>query len=515
MGEVPDVLHTHQALFDSVTDEAGYITLDTKLGSVSLGQAVTRLWNGDGHTSRLATKLSGNLDGLVSSNPELLQPGLESFASLVVWRSEIPTASNSTMIGKRDSSGVGWNTGLLASGALLAQCSDGTSGSKTVVIPGSNWDRDWHYCLQVINRTDSKMYAYSDKGSGSVSISGLGTLSNLDRYGLGQKQGVALAPHNGGAMVAYSAYWIGTKAENLTSASGDALWLSQLENRAPLEPGDTANLFNTTISGKYTGVKFVIPSGFHRVRFHDSELTDCEIEFEANARGRFIFEQIDFVGGTIKTLGESVVGVTIRDCQLEEHHGIDIGFKNSDLNLIENNAFIRMKGIGVRCATSGVTISGNNFENKSDVQSRTFPHISIEPDIPGNYSGGLCTIKGNRFGGESGASAGPPKYCIRLGPEVPVIGTMTNIRITGNDFYGRLGGALTDSAASPILMTKEIMDSNVTGNFVRSTYIGEVIENIALGQGIGPRNNVFDNSIEPSGPAYAKSMTDTRGWNVR
>lgn len=280
-----------------------------------------------------------------------------------------------------------------------------------------------------------------------------------------------------------------------------------------LSPGDKVNLFNADITGAYDQVEFVVPTGPHHVRIHDSVLNNCSIKFEGGARGRFIFERCSFVGGTFETLGPSVVGITVRDCQFEEHGGIDIAYSASDLITVENNVFVRMEGVSVRCATSGVVIRNNNFENKLNSLSRKNPHIVIEPDGDA-YSGGLCSILNNRFGPEIGVNAGPPQYCIRLGPALPVVGTMTSVRILDNDFYGRIGGALEDSASSPILITKAVKDSVVSGNFARNTYGGPVIEATALGS--TSVNNVFDNRIEADALGEsAPAMSDSAGWEIR
>ena len=89
---------------------------------------------------------------------------------------------------------------------------------------------------------------------------------------------------------------------------------------------------------------------------------------------------------------------------------------------------------------------------------------------------------------------------------------MTNVRILGNEFFGRLAGALSDSAKSPILLTKELKDCTIANNFIRNTYTGPALDNTSLGNGQGPANNVFDNRIEDTSFV---SMSVTTGWDVR
>jgi hypothetical protein len=277
--------------------------------------------------------------------------------------------------------------------------------------------------------------------------------------------------------------------------------------------------------------------GFENLVFHRGG-----VELEGLTVGPTAFRSCVFTGipgFAVRTVSDTVVGVSISNCQfVETDRGVGVLHRACDNWLIaENTTFVRLAGVGVEIHSSGVTVRDARFEDR---QPFTFgehagaePYIRVEsapdePDRTGEFTGGKSEINSCRFGGEVGVEfraprpapaappkrlPGPPPFAIEVGPS-EVGQRIIGLRIVGNWFFGRTqeGGPNAESAVGAIRLNEHLVDSVVTGNFFAPYYGPLIVEKQKPDSGALNHPNLFLGNILPQG-ANRASVFSRGGLN--
>lgn len=246
-----------------------------------------------------------------------------------------------------------------------------------------------------------------------------------------------------------------------------------IEERIELPGNKNISIEGTVHSGAYiqtvSGVDYAfrLGTGWGAKEICKLFFNKCGVEIQQQVRSPSSVHDCKFDSTpdyAIKSPDEGVVGLYFYENWFNRcTGGIGILGKSSDNISIYRNHMTRLAGYGVRALTSGVRIDNNFFENKSSLNRD--PHIAVEPD--GAFSGGISRIERNRFGLELGNGDGPPDYTIRIGPEEPTTGTMSEVHIHNNEFRGTPSGGLTPGQRPihAIRCTKAINKCTWIGNY--------------------------------------------------
>jgi hypothetical protein len=226
-----------------------------------------------------------------------------------------------------------------------------------------------------------------------------------------------------------------------------------------LAPGPRGARIEYTGAGDYA---IYVEAGNHQVQFENVVFWKGGVELEGGVKGaRFNDCHFEGIGDfAIKTLGESVIDVAVRDCVFHDcAGGISIGFLHSDLWVISRCVFWRDYDCDIVINTTGVLVEYCDFElRRFGYQDKPFIHL--------NYGGSY--VSRCRFGNEVDAWGEPPTNIVVVGPlSGATAQTITDIEITGCKFFGRLdthGGPNSTSAKYAILFNKQPNVSRVAGN---------------------------------------------------
>jgi hypothetical protein len=222
---------------------------------------------------------------------------------------------------------------------------------------------------------------------------------------------------------------------------------------------------------EYTGAgnyAIYVESGNRQVQFENIVFWKGGVELEGGVKGvRFRDCHFDGIGDfAIKTLGESVIDVAIRDCVFHDcAGGVSVGFVHSDLWIISRCAFWRNSDCDVVIGSTGILVEYCDFEIRTQGNlDKPFIHV--------NYGGSY--VSRCRFGNEVDAWGEPPTNIVVVGPLTGATSqTITDIEIVGCKFFGRLdthGGPSSTSAKHAILFNRQPNVSRIAGNRFNEHY---------------------------------------------
>lgn len=217
---------------------------------------------------------------------------------------------------------------------------------------------------------------------------------------------------------------------------------------------------------------FRIKEGFEPVTLYGLEMHGGGVQFEGNSRKGNVIEGCGFFSADkgIETLGQSVVGVTVRRCTFDECvWGAYIAYPQSDLWLFDECRFLRVIHVGIQTRSTGTDVHRCNFQGHPDGGG----HAYIFVEGYSASSRGRIRIENNRFGQERV----PPRCNIQLGPLVDDPDrSITDVLIRGNHFLGRHAESVEgDSGMHAIEVHAPLGRTSVVQNHIPGVYFGTVL----------------------------------------
>lgn len=186
------------------------------------GQSAPGLWNGANMTSRKAFETQATTDLATNTgDTTLFDQTTGSFAMIGVARCH-PEAGNGPLVGKRNST-AGFDVRPTGTAGMVFSLEDTGATTKQITESGNSVKTRESFCFAaVVNRTTNLMWLITPNGATSLDISGLGSLTNTNAFGLGQQNG-----HLAGAgmsQMLYLACFEGAAAEAIDQAALNAFW---------------------------------------------------------------------------------------------------------------------------------------------------------------------------------------------------------------------------------------------------------------------------------------------------